>query len=203
MGSDLRLFIRHDNGVTITCDDANVGDTGIVDGVIYTKRAKTDITADNAATTCTSGITDMSNLFNPGGAFNANPGGTFNEDIGHWDTSSATRMDSMFHGAGSFNRDIGAWDTGNAVTMNRMFRNARAFNQDIGGWNTGKVENMFAMFNNANAFNQDIGGWNTENVTAMDSMFNRASVFNPRSVGMVPAVYSTAAECQLCSPIRA
>ena len=61
----------------------------------------------------------MSNLFNPSGTFNANPGGTFNENISHWDTSSVTRMDSMFRDATAFNQDIGDWDTMNVHEYDR------------------------------------------------------------------------------------
>ena len=168
-------------GPTIVCDRAAVGESEDIGGVTYTKRDNGDehpITAENAATTCTSGITDMSNLFNPGGAFNANPGGTFNEDIGHWDTSDVTQMHSMFHFASEFNQDIGAWDTSNAINMNRMFRNARAFNQDIGGWNTGKVENMDAMFNSAHEFDQDLSGWCVSKISSEPSGFSSSSALD-------------------------
>ena len=56
-------FVRHDNGVTLTCNEADVGDNVTIDGTTYTKRTRDQITTANAATTCTSGITDMSNLF--------------------------------------------------------------------------------------------------------------------------------------------
>ena len=124
---------------------------------------------------CTSGITDMSNLFNPGGTSNANPSGDFNGDISHWDTSDVTRMDSMFHGAGAFNRDIGDWDTGMVTTMNRMFRNASVFNQDIGDWDTSRVTNMREMFRSADAFNQNLSGWCVTNITYTPTAFSTDS----------------------------
>ena len=97
--AEASTFTRHPNGVTILCPSAAVGDTGTVDGVTYTKRTRDQITDSNAATTCTSGITDMSRLFENKGAFNG--------DISHWDTSSVTTMLNMFDRASVFNQPIG------------------------------------------------------------------------------------------------
>ena len=47
----------------------------------------------------TSGVTDMSSLFE--GAEK------FNDDIGSWNTSNVTDMSEMFYCARSFNQDIG------------------------------------------------------------------------------------------------
>ena len=55
-------FYINTNGVTCMCPNANIGDTGIVNGIAYTKRAVDDITTANAANTCTSGITVLSHL---------------------------------------------------------------------------------------------------------------------------------------------
>ena len=61
------------------------------------ERGRGDITTTNAATSCTSGITDMSSMF-----VSAT---TFNGDIGSWDTSEVTNMWSMFRNASTFNGD--------------------------------------------------------------------------------------------------
>ena len=57
------LFSLDANGITVRCPDAAIGATGEVQGTTYTKRTRDQITDENAATTCTSGITDMSELF--------------------------------------------------------------------------------------------------------------------------------------------
>ncbi|MDB9913589.1 hypothetical protein OAD06_04750 [Flavobacteriaceae bacterium] len=56
-------FYLNSNGVTCMCPDASVGDTGVVNGITYTKRTRQQITEENAATTCTSGITNMDAMF--------------------------------------------------------------------------------------------------------------------------------------------
>ena len=163
-------FYRAENGVTIKCDDASIGESGEVDGVEYTKRERVDITPDNASTTCTSGIADMSNLFRDEASFN--------EDISHWDISSVESMSFTFRDAAEFNRDISKWDVSNVTEMNSMFRSAASFNQDLGDWDVNSVTNMRGMFNFANSFNQDIGGWDVSNVTDMSFMFSDAKAFN-------------------------
>ena len=163
-------FELADNGVTVLCEDAEVGETGTVDGTTYTKRTRDQIFPDNAATTCTSGITDMGGLFREESSFNV--------DISTWDVSSVTDMSDMFRRAESFNRDIGAWDVSKVTNMEGMFRGARSFNQDIGGWDVSSVTNMSGMFKKAILFNQDIGNWDVSNVTDMSSMFLDARSFN-------------------------
>ncbi len=119
-------FYLADNGVTVVCDAAQIGDSAQLGGETFTKRAKGDITTANAATTCTSGITDFSELFK-------NATG-FNEDIGHWDVSDGTSFLSMFEGASAFNQDLSHWDTTQAVNMDYMFYKASVFDQDLSGW---------------------------------------------------------------------
>ena len=163
------------NGVTILCEAAANGTTFTVSvsgssDTIYTKRNRSQITVGNAATSCTSGIVDMSGLFENDTGFNA--------DISHWDTSSVTNMSSMFVGLFAFNQDIGSWDTSSVTDMNFMFRSAASFNQDIGSWDTSRVTDMRFMFRGAVNFNQNIGAWNTSSVTDMRNMFENAVTFN-------------------------
>eukprot|EP00963_Diacronema_lutheri_P000878 scaffold53_cov381-Pavlova_lutheri.AAC.20 len=162
-------FFLDGNGVTVRCPARHVGEVGLVRGVEYTKRTRDLITEDNAATTCTSGIQDMSYLFR---------GTAFNGKISTWDTNEVTNMRFMFYDASSFNQSIGSWNTSQVTDMERMFEFASNFNQDIGEWDTNQVTNMDAMFASASSCNQDIGLWNTSKVTRMDAMFASASSFN-------------------------
>ena len=162
-------FTLHSNGVTILCETDAVGATGTVGGITYTKRTRGQITLANAATTCTCGITDMSNLFRKS---------TFNADISHWDVSSVTTMSGMFNRAHAFNQDIKDWDVSRVTNMSFMFFFAFAFNQDIGEWNVSKVTSMGSMFYRARKFNQGIKDWNVSSVTSMGNMFRDAPAFD-------------------------
>ena len=164
-------FLLAANGVTVLCTAADLGDTGEVGGVTYTKRSKAQIDAlvdagDYASltTTCTSSVTDMSYMFNRAD--------TFNQDIGSWDVSSVTDMSWMYFWTGAFNQDIGSWDVSSVTSMQSMFSNAWVFNQDIGSWDVSSVTSMSYMFNFATAFNQDLKGWCVSNITSKPSNFD-------------------------------
>ena len=163
-------FYLNPNGVTCMCPNAAFGDTGVVNGITYTKRTKEQITEANAATTCTSGITNMNNMFYISYAFN--------QDISSWDVSNVTTMNSMFHDVYEFNYPIGDWDVSNVTDMGKMFRSTWSFNQDISSWDVSNVTNMNEMFYGAFVFNHDISSWDVSNVTTMNSMFHDVYEFN-------------------------
>ena len=99
-------------------------------------------------------------------------------NLGGWNVSGVTNMDSMFRGAELFNQDIGGWNVSSVTNLFGMFLEAKAFNQDIGGWDVSAVTNMMSLFSGATAFNQDIGGWNVSVVTDTGYMFHAANAFN-------------------------
>ena len=165
------------NEVTVTCSDANVGDTGIVGGVTYTKRSRSAISTLIAVkdylsltVTCTSDVTDMSSMF--AGAT------SFNQDISSWDVSSATNMSFMFYKTTVFDQDISSWDVSSVTNMRDMFYLAMAFDQDISSWDVSSVTDMSLMFLKATVFNQDISSWDVSNVTTMRWMFSGAALFD-------------------------
>ena len=163
-----QTFTLHENGITILCDAANVGDSGEVSGVTYTKRTKDQITQENASITCTSGITNMSNLFDAEGSETPS---TFNEDISHWDLSSVTTTKNMFHLAVVFNQDVSAWDVSSVTDMGGMFSSAYKFNQDLSSWDVSNVTDMSLIFSNAYDFNSPLDTWDVSKVTSMHNMF--------------------------------
>jgi surface protein len=147
------LFKRSSNGVTVVCPTAEVGQSGRVGGVTYTKRTAAQIKANRslAATSCTSGITDMTTLF-----YNVFD---FNGDISTWDVSSVTNMSYMFYLATAFNGDLSSWDVSSVTTMTGMFMEASAFNGDLSSWDVSAVTTMSSMFMEASAFNGDLSSW--------------------------------------------
>ena len=99
-------FYLADNGVTVLCPAAAVGDTGVVDGVTYTKRDRAALDALVTATptdevelarSCTTGVTDLSELFGEALGSKVSDPTTFNPDLSSWDTSSVTNMKAMFY----------------------------------------------------------------------------------------------------------
>ena len=160
-----------DNGVTIKAKDwAAIGDSGTINGVLYTIVQKDFLTPDNDLTRiCTSRITLLTNL---------NLGESFNQDISSWDVSNVTDMLEMFNGLRSFNQDIGSWDVSKVTNMYQMFAAADDFNQDIGSWDVSNVTNMNYMFTNCFSFNQDISSWDVSNVTSMGGLFRFCVDFN-------------------------
>ena len=142
-------FYLNTNGVTCMCPDAAVGDTGVVNGITYTKRTREQITDANADSTCTSGITEMHDIFWEHEFFNG--------DISSWDVSNVTYMDGMFANT-PFNQDISSWDVSSVTDMHGMFVGS-SFNQDISSWDVSSVTYIDHMFWNATAFNQDISNW--------------------------------------------
>jgi len=90
-----------------------------------------------------------------------------------WNTSSVTRMESMFVYNLGFNQNIGGWNVSSLQNTNSMFAfpndpNKSTFNNggssSINSWNTSSLQRFNAMFNNATAFNQPIGGWDIDQV---------------------------------------
>ena len=168
------------NGITIkACDDANVGDTGVINGVTYTvvdEGMLREMVANEEDVTklATTKVTNMSRMF----YINYDTESYFNQPIGNWDTSNVTDMYRMFNLATSFDQPIGNWDVSNVIDMRGMFEYSSSFNQPIGNWDVSNVYDMVRIFQNALAFNQPIGNWDVSNVVDMRGMFEYSPSFN-------------------------
>ena len=170
------------NGITIkACDDANVGDTGVVNGVTYTVVDEAMLRAmvandEDVTKVVTTKVTDMQRMFYIEQE-------DFNQDISSWDVSNVTNMFNMFTGATSFNQPIGDWDVNSVTNMEEMFVGT-PFNQPIGNWDVSNVVNMRYMLAagsidmSAPYFNQDISSWDVSNVGVMQQMFYGNTAFN-------------------------
>ncbi len=115
----LQTIYLDTNGITIRCENANVGEKGTVNGVEYEVVDRNlliqrrDQGAD-LTKVCTSKVTDMSAMFS---------GKTFNQAIGNWDVSNVTNMLDMFR-LSTFNQPISAWNVSKVTTMQSMFDQA-------------------------------------------------------------------------------
>ncbi len=173
-----------ENGITIkACEDANIGDVGIVNDVSYivVDRAMLDemIANDEDLTVvCTTRVIDMLGLF----FIDSDTFSDFNQDISSWDVSNVTNMTRMFYKTNAFNQPLGNWDVSNVTSMGMVFSQS-SFNQPIGNWDVSNVTNMGSMFlctlnSNISVFNQDISNWDVSSVTFMGQMFWGAESFN-------------------------
>ena len=132
-----------------------------------TSKTNTWLTAIDASSLDTSGVTDTTFMFS--GLKNLQ---TLN--VSGWNTSQVKDMTAMFYGDESLtNLDVSSWNTANVTSMAGMFQNNFALKSlDVSGWNTGNVTNMRNMFRaTLSLSNLDVSKWNTANVTDMSGMF--------------------------------
>ena len=174
--SNCDVVYLDDNGVTIkACDDANVGDTGLVNGATYTvvdEAMLRDMAANEEDVTrvVTTFVTNTQGIF-----AQATP---FNQDISSWDMSNVTNMTGMFNGANgatTFNQDISNWDVCSVTSMSFMFFDNFSFNQDISNWDVSNVIYMEYTLYGATSFNQDLSSWSVDGVTNCDAFSSGAT----------------------------
>ena len=184
-------FTLASNGVTCLCPDANFGDTGTltINGQqkTFTKRTRTqldalianDVDDPQVALTCTSGINDMSDMFNDQ-IVNASIS-TFNQNLHHWDVSNVNNMSRMFVDAENFNQPLNNWDVSNVTDMSFMFFDAKSFDQPLSNWDVSNVTSMRGLFGGSDfdlIFNQPINNWDVSNVIDMAGVFQNNIAFN-------------------------
>ena len=102
----------------------------------------------------------------------------FDCDVGGWNLTGFTDFTRTFDRARDFTKDIGKWDVSSATTMESMFRSVDTMDSfDLRGWQVSNVENFEGMFTGSNV-NHDLNNWNTTSATNMKNMFLSASEFN-------------------------
>nr|MDO8113769.1 BspA family leucine-rich repeat surface protein [Candidatus Sigynarchaeota archaeon] len=170
------LWLGNSTGYFFGCDNLNLTTTDVPDLTGTTNLARTFMQCANLGASGNIGGWDVSSVTNMNSMFwNA---WSFNQDIGGWNVSSVTDMGLMFQYAASFDQDIGGWNVASVTDMGFMFSSAASFDQDIGGWDVSSVIDMTRMFGQATSFDHDIGGWDVSSVTDMYGMFSGAESFN-------------------------
>lgn len=122
------------------------------------------ITFNNFETT---GITDMSSMFN-------NCTNLKSLDLSCFDTSSVTNMNSMFKDCSSLTTlNISSFDTKNVENMENMFENCSSLTDlDLSNFKTSKITSTVNMFYKCKALTSlNISSFDTSNVLYMTSMF--------------------------------
>ena len=161
-------FSLKSNNVTIECPGVSIGSTGEVNGKNYIKVNRSTLqtmisNGDDVSCVCTTGITNMSGLFQNNQ--------TFNQDISSWDVSSVKNMQGLFQNAQAFNQDIGYWDISSMNDqngVNQLFDNAGSLNQDLSYW-------CFPTGSNANNIYQ-----NRQNIWGNNNPIKNNSSLRPR-----------------------
>ena len=111
-------------GNTIKCPNARVGDTGVVNGVTYTKRDRGGLSGlvngdflqwPQLSTSCTTGVVDMSALWVLTSPAVCSP------RRAHAHARSAHRSLARFANAIAFNQALNSWDTSSVTNMGLMW----------------------------------------------------------------------------------
>ena len=115
------------NGVTIKAyDSANIGDTGVINGVEYTVVSNTSLRdwvldQRDLSKAVTTKVTSFGYLFRDLEEVGINKE-SLNPDVSSWDTSNVVSMGSLFQHMTSFNRDLSNWDVSNVTDMQSFFQ---------------------------------------------------------------------------------
>ena len=116
----------------------------------------------------TTGVTDMSSMFNYCTKLNS-------LDLSSFDTSRVTNMSSMFIGCSKLtNINLSSFDTSSVTNMSSMFDKCTSLTTlDLGSFNTSKVTNMVGMFyGNTNLTNIKVSNkWVVGSTTNVEDMF--------------------------------
>ena len=87
-------------------------------------------------------VTDMSYMFNYSKT---------SLDLSSFDTSSVTRMFSMFRNSRATSLDLSSFDTSSVTSMSYMFYDSQATSLDLSSFDTSSVTSMSYMFNYSQA----------------------------------------------------
>ena len=99
-------------------------------------------------------------------------------DVGGFDTSKVTNMESMFESCSSLTElDVSGFDTSKVTDMGSMFRGCESLTElDVSGFDTSNVTYMGGMFRGCESLrNLDVSGFDTSKVTGMGNMFGFCS----------------------------
>ena len=133
-------------------------------------------------------VTTASNMFI--NCFNLAPTGS----LSGWGMGSCTDMTRMFYSAGnsvgSNFSGLNSWNTSSCTNMSEMFFNSR-FNNSLSNWDVSKVTTFSGMFQSALDFNQPLSNWNIAGInvnTGLDNFMNGKTGANAYSTANYDAL---------------
>jgi surface protein len=147
----------------------------------------------NLGTWNTSGITNVSSMFNTATSFTG-------QGIDSWILPSVTTASNMF--LNCFNLaptgSLSGWGMGNCTDMSRMFysagNNVGSNFSGLNSWNTSSCTNMSEMFFQSR-FNNSLSNWNVRKVTNFANMFDGAIALNSSLSGWALGADTAGASC--------
>ncbi|MBQ4821728.1 BspA family leucine-rich repeat surface protein [Aquimarina sp. MMG016] len=95
-------------------------------------------------------------------------------NIGNWDVSSISSMNSMFRNA-YMNENINTWNVSGVKSIDYMFQACEDFNYPLDQWITTNLESAIETFADAKSFDQSLGNWDISNVSDFTDIFTNGT----------------------------
>jgi surface protein len=104
--------------------------------------------------------------------------------LNKWRTVKVTNLFNTFEGAGLTDVDLGAWDVSKVTTMQSTFMNAAKFaGNGLDQWQTGSVTTLDKTFLGSGLTTVNLGTWDVTQVTTLMNTFRNTIAFEGNGLG--------------------